>query len=201
MKATAKTTLSTAILIVLLNGTLVTSATAQSGVYAYPSAGQTQEQQDRDRWECHQWAVRETGFDPATAPQIAQAPLGNYPPARQQQQRNTVGGPLNIGGGGFFKGGGLVGDTATGAALGAAGGAIAGNAGEGAVIGAGAAALVGLLSRSSQPKTTHNDAQYQQQMQQQQYAQQQAQLQRDQEVQSYQRAYGACMTARNYTVQ
>jgi hypothetical protein len=33
-------------------------------VYFYPTQGQTPEQQDRDRFECHSWAVKQTGFDP-----------------------------------------------------------------------------------------------------------------------------------------
>lgn len=36
-------------------------------VIAYPAAGQRPEQLDRDRYECHRWAVQQTGFDPATA--------------------------------------------------------------------------------------------------------------------------------------
>jgi len=34
-------------------------------VYFYPQQGQTAEQQDRDRYECYNWAVRQTGFDPS----------------------------------------------------------------------------------------------------------------------------------------
>jgi hypothetical protein len=34
-------------------------------VYAYPLHGQTQEQQDRDHYECSQWATQQTGFDPS----------------------------------------------------------------------------------------------------------------------------------------
>lgn len=36
-----------------------------SRVYFYPAKGQSEEQQDRDRYECHGWGVRETGFDPS----------------------------------------------------------------------------------------------------------------------------------------
>jgi len=32
--------------------------------FVYPKNGQSDEQQARDRYECHAWAVRETGFDP-----------------------------------------------------------------------------------------------------------------------------------------
>lgn len=34
-------------------------------VFAYPKAGQNEEQQNTDRYECHRWAVDKTGFDPA----------------------------------------------------------------------------------------------------------------------------------------
>jgi hypothetical protein len=34
-------------------------------LYAYPKAGQSTEQQAKDRDECHKWAVSQTGFDPA----------------------------------------------------------------------------------------------------------------------------------------
>ncbi|WP_367598744.1 DUF6515 family protein [Pseudomonas fulva] len=43
--------------------------TAASGydVVAYPRYGQGQEQQDQDRYQCHRWAVSQSGFDPAMA--------------------------------------------------------------------------------------------------------------------------------------
>jgi hypothetical protein len=31
---------------------------------AYPAHGQSNDAQDRDRYECHRWAVREADFDP-----------------------------------------------------------------------------------------------------------------------------------------
>ena len=36
-------------------------------MYVYPRNGQTQEQTDNDRYECHSWAVSQSGFDPTTA--------------------------------------------------------------------------------------------------------------------------------------
>ncbi len=38
-------------------------------VYAYPQQGQTPEQQDRDRYECSNWATQQTGFNPS-APNV-----------------------------------------------------------------------------------------------------------------------------------
>jgi len=34
-------------------------------VYAYPQQGQTPEQTDRDRYDCHEWAVKQSAFDPS----------------------------------------------------------------------------------------------------------------------------------------
>ncbi len=34
-------------------------------VYFYPQRGQSQAQQDRDRYECFNWSVQQTGFDPS----------------------------------------------------------------------------------------------------------------------------------------
>jgi predicted lipid-binding transport protein (Tim44 family) len=36
-------------------------------LYVYPANGQTPEQTDRDRYECHVWAVQQTGVDPSRA--------------------------------------------------------------------------------------------------------------------------------------
>jgi hypothetical protein len=46
-------------------------------IFVYPNLGQSDEQRDRDRYECYLWAVQQTGFDPsADAPQVELA--GNY---------------------------------------------------------------------------------------------------------------------------
>ncbi|HVY63817.1 MAG TPA: DUF6515 family protein [Gammaproteobacteria bacterium] len=34
-------------------------------IFVYPKEGQTDEQRDRDRYDCHLWAVNQTGFDPS----------------------------------------------------------------------------------------------------------------------------------------
>lgn len=133
-----------------------------SGQYIYPSKGQSAQQQDRDRYECHTWAVQQTGFDP-TRPQTAQAP--SAPPPGRPVVKGAV----------------------RGAAVGAVGGAIAGDAGTGAAAGAAVGGLLGGMKRMDQAK-----AQSQQQAQQQNIdAQQQG---------GYNRAIGACLEGRGYTV-
>jgi hypothetical protein len=50
---------------------LATAAFAQQ--YVYPAKGQSADQQKKDEYECHQWAVKQTGFDPTKAPPPAAA--------------------------------------------------------------------------------------------------------------------------------
>src|SRR3954451_25352532 len=77
-------------------------------VYAYPTRGQSSAQQNQDRYECHSWAVSQTGFDP-TRQSVQQAPAAGAPPPQ----------------GDVLRGAGR------GAAIGAVGGAIGGDAGKG----------------------------------------------------------------------
>jgi hypothetical protein len=58
-------------------------------IYFYPTNGQTEEQQDRDRYECHGWGVRQTGFDPSR--RLAAGPeRGSIIPARSSSGQ-TIG--------------------------------------------------------------------------------------------------------------
>jgi hypothetical protein len=45
---------------------------------AYPKNGQSDQQQAKDKSECRQWAVTQSGYDPAAAPQTADPNRGNY---------------------------------------------------------------------------------------------------------------------------
>jgi hypothetical protein len=89
------------------------------GLYIFPAKGQNQEQQKKDEFACYQWAVEQSGIDPANPPKVEAAPVQSGP-----------------------SGGAVVG-AAKGAAAGVAIGAIAGDAGEGAAIGAVAGAIAG----------------------------------------------------------
>ena len=98
-------------------------ANAQSSdLYVYPSKGQSQAQLDRDKYECHSWAVSQSGFDPTKAQTTSTS----------QQQKSQ---------------GHVVRGAARGAALGAVGGAITGNAGTGAAAGAAMGGLAGGFRR------------------------------------------------------
>jgi hypothetical protein len=93
-------------------------------VFAYPKKGQTQEQFEKDQFECHKWAKAQTGVDPTKPQQSAATP----PPQKS----------------------GAVRGAARGAAVGAVGGAIAGDAGKGAAIGAGVGAAGGAMRKRQQ---------------------------------------------------
>jgi len=87
--------------------------------------------------------------------------------------------------------GGVVKGAARGAAVGAAVGAIGGDAGKGAAMGAAGGGLVGGMRRADQNR--------QQAASEQQWEQQQA-AEYNQKRSSYNRAYGACLEGRGYTV-
>jgi hypothetical protein len=126
MKKTAIVNLVFSMLIVLLAVvTVIGDALAQSlssslGVVAYPSKGQSAQQQSKDEGECFTWAKQQTGIDPVA---VASAPTQQPGPA--------------AGGGERVKG------AARGALGGAAIGAIAGDTGKGAGIGAVAGTMAG----------------------------------------------------------
>lgn len=142
-------------------------------VFVYPTAGQTAEQMDRDRYECHVWAVRQTGFDPATQ-QVA-------PHARVQVVAQPAPGANTLAG------------AATGAVFGAALSRPR-EAGAGAVLGAVAGALIGNAADQTQAQQAAaaqraidaNDAR-------QTYGQ-------EQRASDYRRALTACLQGRSYTI-
>jgi hypothetical protein len=60
------------IFVLALNAALLAPAVAQQ--FVYPAKGQTPEQQKADEATCYQWAVQQSGFDPAKPPPAAPAP-------------------------------------------------------------------------------------------------------------------------------
>lgn len=102
---------------------------AQSDPFIYPNKGQSPDQQEKDKFDCYNWAKQQTGFDPM------QVPTATAPPPQQEAQQGGVGR-------GAVRGG------VTGLAV----GAIAGDAGKGAAIGAAAGGLFGGMRRQDQRK-------------------------------------------------
>jgi hypothetical protein len=114
------------------------SAFAQnSGMYIYPAKGQTQEQQNQDRYQCHTWAVQQTGFDPSNPQASSAYATQPQPPAQGHVLRGAE----------------------RGAAVGAVGGAITGDAGKGAAAGAAMGGVVGGIRRREDRRNQANQQQ------------------------------------------
>lgn len=139
-------------------------------VYAYPLKGQSAEQQDRDRYECYGWAVKQTGFDPSA-------------PERGPHERVRIVDAPPPGS-----------TTAAGAVTGAAMGAIVSgphDTAEGAVVGAIAGAVIGAAAEQQQ-------AQRVEAAESERRAQEHAAA--SERASSYRRALSACFEARGYSV-
>jgi hypothetical protein len=150
-----------------------------TNVYFYPAQGHgavSSEQQDRDKYECNAWAVRQTGFDPS---------LPNVPP--HQRVRVVAGGP----------------PPGSGVAVGAVSGAVVGaavsspwHAGRGTLIGALAGAAIGGITdaeRNAQGNRIEAEANADAN------GAQTAAL--EQRALDYRRAMAACLEGRGYSVQ
>ena len=142
-------------------------------LYFYPRSGQTNEQQSRDHYECYNWAIDQTRFDPGQSaiPNTERVRVVPMPPP------------------GY--------DTATYAIAGAVLGALFGgprHAAQGAIIGGSAGAIAGAASDSARQESARqaNEA----------YAsrdrQRDAQLQS--RAFDFRRAMSACMEGRGYSV-
>lgn len=105
---------------------------AETDVYVYPSNGQSEAQTDRDRYECHEWAVAQSHYDPSrTNPDASERVVVRTAPAGA----NTAAGAI------------------TGGVLGAI---VAGprNAPGGAIVGAVAGAMVGAAADTANEEHT-----------------------------------------------
>lgn len=147
---------------------------ASTEVIFYPSGGQSPYQQDRDRYECYVWAVKQSGFNPSQA---------NLEPPQRVVVRPAQ--PADV-------------SVAAGAVTGAAIGAVVGSPhdeGEGAIVGAMAGAVLGsAVASSQQAQAAQVQSQYDADA-----AARQARL--DAQAGAYRRAMSACLEGRGYTVQ
>ena len=57
----------------------------QDQMFIYPRQGQSEQQQATDRYECHRWAVSQTGYDPTLSPGTAPAGAGDQRRANYQR--------------------------------------------------------------------------------------------------------------------
>jgi outer membrane lipoprotein SlyB len=147
-------------------------------LFVYPSKGQSNEQLSNDRYECHQWAVKETGFDPTAVGETAPPPVVRVPVPENK----------------------AAGATAKGAVAGAIAGAVLGHkdAGENAVLGA----VVGSIAGAAVEQSGEADAQEKARAEAQRQAHeiQQSKAERALQRSNYRRAIAACLEGRGYTV-
>jgi len=146
---------------------------ANTQVYAYPTQGQTPEQTDRDRYDCHEWAVKQSNFDPSapgTPPHDRVVVASGPPPGT-----NTASGAV------------------AGAVLGAV---IAGprNSGFGAVAGGITGAAIGSTGDAANAESQRQQVQSIRA----QDAREAAAM--DQKAANYRRAIAACLEGRGYSV-
>jgi len=142
-------------------------------VFFYPNSGQSRERQDRDRYECYQWAVKQTGFDPSQ-PQVASHVRVEVVPMPAPGHDTALG-------------------AVTGAMLGAAVSRPR-DTGTGALIGALGGAVIGAASDASRSEQADRiQARYDQRD-----MQRASQIER--RAQDYRRAMAACLEGRGYTV-
>jgi outer membrane protein with glycine zipper len=144
---------------------------AALGLYVFPAKGQTGDQQKQDESACYAWAHEQSGIDPAT--------VNTNPDSAKKAAAAKVD---SAAAGAGIKG------AAAGAAGGAVVGAIAGDAGEGAGIGAVAGAAKGRRAKKQAKKQAE------------QQAVQQANAQASGQIDTFKKAYSACIEGKGYTI-
>jgi hypothetical protein len=140
-------------------------------LYVFPSKSQTPEQQSQDEQACYAWAKDQSGIDPALVK------------ANPDSARKAAGAKADT----ATQGAGARG-AARGAAGGAVVGAIAGDAGEGAAIGA----VVGVASGRKAKKQAKKQAEQQ--------AVQETNAWAAQQIETFKKAFSACIEGKGYTV-
>ncbi len=169
-------------LLIIVASLLVTSVHAQQ--FVFPKNGQNAEQQQKDEYSCHSWAVTQTGVDP-TQPQTATAstsPTATPAPVPQGSKRGS----------GMR---GALGGAAAGAIIAEIGGNDASN-------GAAKGAAIGAISGRRQSRRASAQAAEQQaaaQAEAQQQATQAQQLSNEQ-LANYNKARTVCLDAKGYSV-
>ncbi len=149
------------------------NAATGADIYVYPANGQSDRQLDRDRYECHGWAGKQTGYDPS------QASLAPH------QKVQVVAMPPDHRG--------AVNGVVAGAVIGAA---VSGphDSAEGAMVGAVAGAVIGAATDTARAREAAGHASRQT------AADQAEQARLEKQAYDYRRAITACLEGRGYTV-
>jgi Glycine-zipper domain len=157
------------------------------GVFVFGRNGQSGDQQLKDESDCYGSAKQQSGIDPK-----APAPAGKTSEQKQEEQKAAAK-DADTPSGGRLKG------AARGAAGGAAIGAIAGDAGKGAGAGAVAGTMRGGMKQREASAAAQKEAAAKVAAQQK-ADEDRAKLAHAEGLDTFQRAFSACMDARNYSV-
>jgi len=88
-------------LIILFFPVFIAGTAVAQDFMIYPAKGQSQEQMEKDKFECYSWAKEQTGFDPMETPKATE------PPPTKQAKSSTAGGAVKGGAGGGLVGAGV----------------------------------------------------------------------------------------------
>ena len=157
-------------LLLLFSVWLIGPVYAQDPI-VYPAEGQSQDQMEKDKFECYTWARDQTGFDPMKTPTT-----NSGPPAKEEKVWGA--GKTAVAGG---AGGAVVGGVAGGKS-----GALTGG-----LIGVAGGALIGGARSSNQRDREEKKRQEWERREANNYARARNE---------YNRAFGACMEGRGYSV-
>jgi len=157
------------------------------GVFVFGRNGQSADQQLKDESDCYSAAKQQSGIDPK-----APAPSGKSAEQKEAEQKAAAK-DADTPSGGRVKG------AARGAAGGAAIGAIAGDAGKGAGAGAVAGTMRGGMKQREASAAAQKEAAAKVAAQQK-ADEDRAKLAHAEGLDTFQRAFAACMDARNYSV-
>ena len=137
----------------------------------YPAQGQSEDQIEKDKYQCYSWAKNQTGFDPMKTPTTASGPPGKEKEVWGAGKTGVAGGATGAVVGGLTKG---------------RKGAV-----RGGLIGAGTGALIGGVRSSNQRKREQQKRKDWERKETNNYARARNE---------YNRAFGACMEGRGYSV-
>lgn len=151
-------------------------AAARPAMYFYPSQGQSVERQDRDRFECYQWARNQTGTDPGMTPLRGPAPEYDAP--------QVTGAGAAVG----AVAGAAIGAASTGPRYGRGHG---GGSAEGMIMGAIIGSIIGAAAENAgaEAQARANEARVRRDA-----------AASDVPLDGFRRAMGACMSSRGYAI-
>jgi len=158
---------------------LIRPASGQD-IYVYPAMNQSDEQLAKDRYECHRWAVTESGFDPSRFDGVALPTTVRVPVPENEAEGATHKGAI------------------TGAVIGGVVGSNDGDAAEGAVIGAVLGTMAGAAIEAQGQSEAREKAEAEAQRRADEIAENKAELALRRS--NYRRALTACLEGRDYTV-